>query len=86
LNSAGGVEEIGMGAQREIGWIINMGDRVVVLDSGMSSTVEWDVMAWRTGVWGSKSRNLAHPTGDQPVMTFHSHEHANRGNVSKDEN
>jgi hypothetical protein len=46
LNSTGSVEEIGMGAQREIGWVINMGDRVVILDSGMSSTVEWDVMTW----------------------------------------
>jgi hypothetical protein len=43
-----------MGAQREIGWVINMGDRVVVLDSGVSSTVEWDVVSWRTRVWGSK--------------------------------
>jgi len=46
LNNAGSVEEIGMGAQREIGWVINMGDRVVVLDSGMSSTMEWDIMRW----------------------------------------
>jgi hypothetical protein len=42
----GGVEEISMGVQREIGWVINMGDRVVILNSGMSSTVEWDVMTW----------------------------------------
>ena len=39
------------GAQREIGWVINMGDRVVVLDSGVSSTVEWDGVSWRTGVF-----------------------------------
>ena len=35
-----------MGAQREIGWVINMGDCVVVLDSRMSRMVEWDVMSW----------------------------------------
>jgi len=46
LNSASSVEEIGMGAQREISWVINMGDRVVVLDSGMSSTMDWDIMRW----------------------------------------
>jgi hypothetical protein len=46
LNSTGGVEEIGMGAQGEIGWVINMGDRIVVLDGGMSSTMEWDIMCW----------------------------------------
>jgi hypothetical protein len=34
LNSTGGVEKIGMGAQREIGWVINMGDPIVVPDSG----------------------------------------------------
>ena len=78
MNSTGGVEEIGMGAQREIGWVINMDGRVVVLNSGVSSTVEWD--------GGLKGRNFAHPTGDQPVMTFHSHDHAKRGDVPKDEN
>ena len=42
----GSVEKIGMSAQREIGWVINMGDHVIVLDSRMSSMVEWDIMSW----------------------------------------
>ena len=42
----GSVKEISMSAQREIGWVINMGDCVIVLDSGMLSTVEWDIMSW----------------------------------------
>ena len=49
----------------------------------MIATGQWHVKGLISQVWDANSKDAAHSTGTQAVVSFHMHEHGNSRNVAK---